>query len=404
MVDLGTLGGTNAQSTAISGNGLVVVGDSQIAGDATWRGFRWSAASGMQSVEDWLRSTGVNVPADLTSDAMGVNHDGSVVVGTLANMHAYVARAGSGLIELQELGQSITLAASGGAMALSVASTLINGAHSRPLMRRVDKGRTVFWAAGDWGTDDHGDRNGRFGLAEAGLGHSYGPLQVNLAVGRTWAKQTQDFGGYTTTTGNFVLGEALFPIAGKLWGVVGGYWNAGEAKTRRGYLNAGTQDASSGIPDVESKGIRVRLEMDEAFTLGGAALSPFVDLSHVKSELDAYTETGGGFPLQWNARQEKATEWRLGANASLPTAGGLRVVGGLDAVHRVERTGVRSSGEVAGLFPFAIEGQRLKRDWVHAVAGVEGKLADGTASLTLNATTKGEAPDGWLAANWQKAF
>lgn len=29
---------------------------------------------------------------------------------------------------------------------------------------------------------------------------------------------------------------------------------------------------------------------------------------------------------------------------------------------------------------------------------------EGLASLSLNATTKGEAPSYWLAANWQKAF
>jgi len=35
---------------------------------------------------------------------------------------------------------------------------------------------------------------------------------------------------------------------------------------------------------------------------------------------------------------------------------------------------------------------------------VEGKLAEGRASLALNLTTKGETPNAWLAANWQKTF
>lgn len=404
MRDLGTLGGTNSQAVAISGDGLVVVGDSLIAGDTATRAFRWSAASGMQSVEDWLRSTGVTVSSDVTSDAAGVNQDGSVVVGTLANMHAFVARAGSGLVELQELGGSITLAASGGSMALAVAGTQINGAHSRPLMRRAPAGRKIFWTAGDWGTDDHGDRNGHFGLAEVGLGYNYGPLQLNAALGRTGAKQAQDFGGKTTATGNFVLAEALFPVSGSLWGVVGGYWNNGEAKTQRGYLNAGNPDSSAGTPDVESRGMRARLELDAAWTLAGAELSPFVDFSYVKSTLDAYTETGGGFPMQWDAREEKATEWRLGVNASLPTASGMRLLAGLDAVHRREKTGAATSGEIVGLFPFQVAGAPLKRDWVHAVVGVESPLAGGVAALSINATTQGEAPNGWLAANWQRAF
>lgn len=404
MADLGTLGGTNSQAVAISGDGLVVVGDSYIAGDTATRAFRWSAASGMQSVEDWLRSTGVNVSTDVTSDAAGVNQDGSVVVGTLANMHAFVARAGSGLVELQELGSSITLAASGGSMALAVAGTQINGAHSRPLMRRAPAGGKIFWTAGDWGRDEHGERSGSFGLAEVGLGHNYGRLQLNAALGRTGAKQAQEFGGKTTATGNFVLAEALFPVSGRLWGVVGGYWNTGEAKTRRGYLNAGNPDASTGTPEVESQGLRARLEMEAAWTIGGAELSPFIDYSYVKSTLDAYRETGGGFPMLWDAREEKATEWRLGVNASLPTASGMRLLGGLDAVHRMEKNGASTSGEVVGLFPFQIAGARLERDWVHAALGFESRLAGGLATLTLNATTKGEAPNGWLAANWQRLF
>jgi hypothetical protein len=35
---------------------------------------------------------------------------------------------------------------------------------------------------------------------------------------------------------------------------------------------------------------------------------------------------------------------------------------------------------------------------------VEGTIAGGAGSLMLNATTKGEVPSVWLAANWQKSF
>ena len=45
-VDLGTLGGTSAYATAVNGSGLVV-GDSQIAGDAGYHSFVWTPAGGM---------------------------------------------------------------------------------------------------------------------------------------------------------------------------------------------------------------------------------------------------------------------------------------------------------------------------------------------------------------------
>jgi len=68
------------------------------------------------------------------------------------------------------------------------------------------------------------------------------------------------------------------------------------------------------------------------------------------------------------------------------------------------RIAARTSGQVIGLFGFDLDGQRNKRDWLRAGVGVEGRLAGGRASLALNATTRGETPNAWLAAGWQKAF
>ena len=49
-------------------------------------------------------------------------------------------------------------------------ATMVHGAHSRPLARRVAPTEKAFWLAGDWGRDDHGNRHGQAGLAEVGGG------------------------------------------------------------------------------------------------------------------------------------------------------------------------------------------------------------------------------------------
>lgn len=93
----------------------------------------------MKTVEDWLRSTGVAV--SVTTDvAYGVSSDGNVVVGRLTNFHAFIARGSSGLVTLADVQDSLTAASGAGGMTLAAADTALNGAHSRPLARRVGAG------------------------------------------------------------------------------------------------------------------------------------------------------------------------------------------------------------------------------------------------------------------------
>lgn len=358
----------------------------------------------MQTVEDWLRASGVTVPTDITQSANATNSDGSVVVGSLTNGHAFIARGSSGLVTLADVQDSLAGIASGGTMALSAAGTVLNGAHSRPLARRVAAGKKTFWLAGDWGRDDHGTRNGDLGLAEVGGGLYLGPVQLNVSLGQTWAKQSLVLGGQTKAEGTYLLAEALIPVAGNLWATFGGYGHWGKADQRRGYLNAGVRDASSGEPEIRTGGLRARLDWDNAFALGATAFTPYADLSYTRMRMDAYTETGGGFPARFDSRGEKATELRLGVNASYPLAGSAKLLGTLEAAHRDEKTGARTSGQVIGLFGFDLAGQTLDRDWARVGAGIEGRLGEGVGSLTLNATSKGSVPSAWLAANWQMAF
>jgi hypothetical protein len=361
----------------------------------------------MQSVEDWLRAAGVAVPADITDEARAADSDGSVVVGTLASGHAFIARVdpvGSGLVTLADVQESLSGTAAGGGMALSAAGLVLNGAHGRPLARRVAAGQRTFWLAGDWGRDDHGARSGDLGLAEAGFGRNFGAAQLNVSLGQTWAKQKQALNGRTKADGTYLLAEALIPVSGKLWAVLGAYGHRGGADMRRGYLNAGAQDYSTGSPDADTWGLRGRLEWDRAWRAAGTDFSPYVDLTYGEAKLAAYTETGGGFPARFDARKEKATELRLGVHAARPLDKGLTLVGTVEAVHRFERHGARTAGQVIGLFGFDLDGQRNQRDWLRAGVGVEGRLAGGRASLALNATTRGETPNAWLAAGWQRAF
>jgi probable HAF family extracellular repeat protein len=407
MADLGTLGGTHSNAWGISADGAVVVGWSHTAGNAATRAIRWSQASGMQTVEDWLRAAGVTVPIDITNEAHATNSDGSVVVGQLDNGQAFIARVapvGSGLVTLADVQQSLTGTAIGGDAALSTAGLVWNGAHSRPLSRRVAVGQKTFWLAGDWGTDDHGGHSGDLGLAEVGFGQNFGSAQVNVSLGQTWAKQNLVLNGSAKSDGTYLLAEALIPVQGNLWATLGGYGHWGQADLRRGYLNTGAQDYSTGKPDADTWSLRARLDWEQAWRATGTGFGPYVDLTYSEAKLAAYTETDGGFPARFDARTDKATELRAGVNATKPLDNGLTLLGTLEAAHRFEQAGARTSGELVGLFAFDLDGRKNQQDWLRAGVGMEGKLAEGVASVSLNLTTQGETPNTWLAASWRKAF
>lgn len=410
MQNLGTLGGSYSYATDLSANGDVVVGWAQVEGNASNEAFRWTASGGMQSVRNWLQSNGVSVAEGwrlADGGEVSTNTTGDIVVGSGVNpdgiREVWFARS-TGAVTLDDVIQGLSETASAGHSIQAATSTVLNGAHSRPLDRRVPAGQKTVWLAGDWGTDDHGVRNGTLGLAELGLGINLGSVQLNAALGQTWARQDLTLNGHAHTDGTYLLAEALIPVSGKLWATLGGYVLEGDAEVRRGYLNAGTADASTGSSNVGTWGLRARLEWDNAYQLGSAEASPYVDLSFARTRVGGYTETGGGFPARFDARKDNATELRAGVNLSKPLSGDMRLLGTLEVAHRFERQGAGSSGEVIGLFAFDLDGVRNQRSWVRGGLGVSGRMGGGQASVTLNLTSQGEAPSAWLGLRWQKAF
>lgn len=407
------------------------------------RGWRWAADSGMQSIEQWLTANGV-APGEgfHTSAATGVSGDGSVVVGNLKDGNKFIARVcntdgctgsihgggnasgggssgggsstggssgsprpGTGAITLNGLQQSVGAAVAGGTMAMTTTTTTFNGAHSRPLANRVAIGKSTFWASGDLGADKHDSRDGTFGLAEIGYGHNFGPVQLNVSVGRFWGQQDFDYGGYAKNKGSYLMLEGLTPITDNgLVGVLSLYGQYGENSIKRAYRNAGNSDSSSGDPGVSAWGIRGRLQWDALWQVSRLGLSPYLDLSYSESSLDGYTESGGGFPVRFDSRRDTATELRIGLEAKAPLTHNLRLIAILEGAHRFESKGGDVTGEVIGLFPFAIEGPQNKKSWLRGVAGVEGDILTGTGSLLLNTTTSGSAPSAWVAVNWRKTF
>lgn len=312
------------------------------------------------------------------------------------------------LVTLATLSSSLVSSAAGVDATMANTNMLINGAHSRPLSRRVAVGKNTAWVAGDIGRDDHGSRSGSTGIAEIGAGYNFGPAQVNLTVGKTWANQNLTNNGDLDADGQYIMIEGIIPVSEShgLFATIGTYGHWGDADIQRGYINGtGAQDFSTASPDTHTWGVRARLDWENAFAVKSVDFSPYTDFSYSKSRMDGYTEAGGALPVRFDGRSDHSSELRVGLNATMPIkATKLNLVANIEAAHRFNDEGASSSGEVIGLFSFNLPGQDYQSSWLKAGLGLEGGIGNGRASLMLNGTTKSSMPSAWLAASYQLEF
>ncbi|MFT7300085.1 MAG: hypothetical protein ACI89Z_000538 [Porticoccus sp.] len=291
--------------------------------------------------------------------------------------------------------------------ALSTTSLLVNGAYSRPMSRRVAKGEKTFWVSGDWGNDDHDSRDGSSGLAEMGFGYNFGPTQINLSLGKTWADQDLIHGGEVDVDGRYLMVESILPVSEEqgLYATLGAYNHWGDVDIRRGYTVGEDTETSTASPDTRTWGLRARLDWENAFSFKSARFSPYTDAMYTKTKLDSYTEKSGSFPAHFDSREDDVTELRIGLNGAVPirkTA--FEFIANIESVRRFDDEGDGASGEIAGLFSFNLEEENYDQNWLKGGFGVEGQFGKGKASLMLNGTTEGEAPSSWLAASYQIVF
>jgi hypothetical protein len=389
------------------------VGSANTTGNAATRAFRWTSTTGMQSVENWLRAAGVTVASDITDTAYATNSNGSVVVGSLTNGTAFIARVtdpGSGLLAM-DAALASSLRSVGGVTQslLSGSEMVLNGMHGMPLNYRVATGQSTVWGGGDWGryTQDS-DASGNLGVGEIGGGYNFGPIQLNAAIG--YSRNAQNLSATSTqkSTGTYLFGEVLTPFTPSIWGVLSGYYQWGDVDVNRGYLNAGTVASSTGSSDTGVWAIRARVEWEALADASRARLNPYGEVSYARAKMDGYTENNGAFPVSYDTRTDNGTDLRVGANASYPLDVGnkTRLLGVLEGVYRFQDNASDVTGKLLGTggFNFSFAGANYEQLWARAGIGAESMIGSGKAVVMMNGATRGESPNVWLNARYQMAF
>lgn len=324
----------------------------------------------------------------------------------LSSLLCIAGPCGGPSISILDLENSLRSSSLGLQSTILETGTLINGAHSRPMSRRVPTGEKTFWVAGDWGTDNHNSHNGVVGLAEVGIGYNYGVAQVNASFGYSGTDQDLINNGDIEARGKFVMVEGIIPLpqVQGVYATLGVFGQWGDLDTRRGY-DTGTIEHSSGSTDTKSWGVRARLDWENAFSYNSTNFSPYADLWHNDSHMDAYTETRGSLPASYDSQDDSVTDLRIGLN-TLTHINNTKFdfIANIEAAHRFDSKASTTSGTVATLGTFSFDGQDYEQNWLKAGFGVEGKLGNGKISVMLNGSTEGEMPDTWLAASYQILF
>jgi uncharacterized protein with beta-barrel porin domain len=280
------------------------------------------------------------------------------------------------------------------------------GAHHRPLMDMSLPAGGCAWLTADYGSNKRVDT--RQHLEEVGVCGDFGPVRLGAGIGHSGVRQDLALGGEGDFDGRHVLVEADVRLGAGLIASVTGLYGRWDAEIDRHYYNGASVDVSRGDTDARVQTLRARLDWFDLVQWGGStSLSPFVAYTHTRSELDGYTETGGGFPVRYDESEHSARELRLGAGLKtvLTPAADLRLT--LEAVHRFDDHGESVSGELLGPggTSFNLRGGDVRQDWARAGAEVDYRTTQGSVlSASLHASTEGEDADWSGSVSWKMAF
>ncbi|WP_363796442.1 autotransporter domain-containing protein [Lysobacter firmicutimachus] len=406
-----------SNALTISRDGLVVYGDSYNGGPynsglASQEAYRWSEQTGTISVSYWLKASGVSLPAGTyLSGPTDTNADGSVVVGVTPENHVWIARVaphGGGVLldidayqrSLIDANQRLTLGLSG------LANATLSGSHHRSLLDNglVDESdRSCAWVQAE--AADYDESKTRIEQAEVGVCTDLGPARLGLGLGKAKARQEWELGSRSKSEGEYLLGEAAFKLGEQWQASVLGYHGRFDVDSQRRYYNGTAVHTSSARPDAKVSAWRARLDWNEAAQWGGVSVSPYLSYTWNKTELDAYSEDGGGFPSRFERSDWTTRDVRLGTAFSGQIGGSNELTVSLEAVRRLDKTVSGVRGEIIDLFGFDLPGGEVDRNWGQALVDFDHRFGNGSVlGVGARAASSGGDADWGVSVGYRMAF
>ena len=275
---------------------------------------------------------------------------------------------------------------------------VIWGLHGHPLDYRIREGQTQSaWVGGDWGTDQHEQRDGEIGLAEVGYARLLRDpgTQLGGAVGTSWSDHQTLHGGSQELRGAYLLAEWISPLQAMgpdTWMTLTAYYNRADADIERAYDTGSGIDSSYGETDVRT--------WENLWAVGECRFSPYVNLSYMDTTVDGYSETDGTSPASFDSRDSHALEGRAGFNLLHPISDRVSLTAETAVAHQFDRSQSPITGTSSGT-GFSLGADTYKDTWWIGSVGLATRTETGSVNFRLNGTTEGGNATAWVSLLWK---
>jgi ubiquitin/uncharacterized protein YhjY with autotransporter beta-barrel domain len=289
--------------------------------------------------------------------------------------------------------------------AMRTGGMVLHGLHGHPMDYRVEPGKDyAFWVGGDWGEDQHAQRDGSFGIAEIGASRvlSSSGIQLGIGLGKSWSDHDTYLGGDQEMRGEYLLGELILPAEGlgsNAWMTFTGYYHQSAADILRAYDTGLATDYSYGETDISTCAFRARVDWENSFALAGCEFSPYVDLSFIESQVDGYSEAGGAAPAIYASRTDHSLEARAGLNMLYEINPFMAVTGEVGMYQQLSERNSAVNGQALGS-NFSLMMSEADDTWMIGSVGIRAITEVGTINLRLNGTTEGGDSTAWVSLVW----
>ena len=390
----------DSYATGVSDDGGLVVGYARNP-DLDGKAFRWTESQGMVSIEQLLKDGGVDLTGINIYEVLGTNADGSIIYGSQKNGGGLLINIPyAGIItpealyqSLDVMGQVSPMVSNMGQLSMSRLANAASGHASRSRITTAQDsrgmssgdampGRLDLWMVGSFGTN---------------IELNSDDINLHGGMGLSWETDNWRFGGglfadsrdletgYNGSQDISALGPGAFvtysPEGSRFEFRVSSLWQSVDLDLTRGYMNGAGYATSSGSTEAEvfSLSGQVQWTANISETL---SLTPFIEYTWQTTRVDAYTESGGPFPANFDSRDENSNLIRTGLRADVALIDKLDtwVWGAWN--HRLEDTSTGMSGSATGIGAFAYPGAPIDQDWADVGIGAGWSITDRLSAST----------------------